>query len=127
MSRQAGQNRLRGIMKRTEQAFDFDQWKDLAADPEAFESRRSEVIEDCIARAAPEHRHRLRQLQFRIDMERRRSRTPMQSCLRLYAMMWERVAGEGGLQQAITALQRGLSRPLPAGPRARVLQFPGRD
>lgn len=71
----------------TEHCFDFDEWAGLARDnPELFEARRQAVIEGFIQKAAPAHRARLRGLQFRIDMERRRSRTPMGACIRLYQL-----------------------------------------
>lgn len=80
----------------------FDDWKDLAAsDPEAFEQRRREVIEQFISSIPPERQLRLRRLQWRIDMERRRCSNPVQSCLSLYTMMWDSVYGSNGLQEAL--------------------------
>lgn len=74
----------------TEHCFDFDEWAGLARDnPELFEARRQAVIEGFIRKAAPAHRARLRGLQFRIDMERRRSRTPLGACVRLYQLTLE--------------------------------------
>lgn len=71
----------------TEHRFEFDEWAELARDnPELFEARRQAVIEEFIRKAAPAHRARLRGLQFRIDMERRRSRTPLGACIRLYQL-----------------------------------------
>jgi len=82
-------------------SFDFDQWKTLAeTDPEAFERRRQAVIESYIGGVRPSKRQRLRGLQWRVDMERRRSSNPMQSFLRIYTMMWDSVCGEHGLLQA---------------------------
>ncbi|NIR97928.1 MAG: DUF3135 domain-containing protein [Gammaproteobacteria bacterium] len=77
----------------------FDAWVALAsADPEAFETRRKQLIDQVIQKASrPEQRHRLRCLQWRIDMERRRARTPMAACLRIYRMMWDSVLGEHGM------------------------------
>ena len=84
-------------------SFDFDQWKTLAeTDPEAFERRRQAVIESYIGGATPSKRQRLRGLQWRVDLERRRSSNPMQSFLRIYTMMWDSVYGERGLLQACT-------------------------
>jgi hypothetical protein len=69
------------------QAFDFDAWAALAQnDPAAFELRRQQAIEALIQAASPAHQRRLRGLQFRIDMERMRSKSPMAACLRLYQM-----------------------------------------
>lgn len=84
---------------------DFDEWSSLAkTDPIAFEARRSDIIEDFI-RNSPDHlRLRLRGLQFHIDMERRRSRSPMGACVRLSRMMWDALLGAGGLRDALNGL-----------------------
>ena len=50
------------------------------------------AIRAVIEQAPPEHRARLRQLQFRIDLERRRAKTPLGATVRLQSMMWERFA-----------------------------------
>lgn len=69
-------------------SFEFESWMALAqADPPEFERRRQHAVERIIESARTPTR--LRGLQFRIDMERRRSRTPYKSCLRLYEMMWD--------------------------------------
>ena len=71
----------------TKLRFDFDEWACLARDnPDLFEERRRAVIEDFIQQTAPAHQARLRGLQCRIDMERRRSRTRMGACIRLYQL-----------------------------------------
>ena len=74
--------------------FDFDAWMALAKeDPEAFERRRREMI-DAYLDSLPEEasRDRLQRLQWRVDRERERARTPMDAAVRLYDMMWESVA-----------------------------------
>jgi hypothetical protein len=69
------------------QPFDFDAWAALARnDPAEFELQRQQAIEALIQSASPTHQRRLRGLQFRIDMERARSKSPMAACLRLYQM-----------------------------------------
>ena len=110
--------------------FDFDEWSRLAkTDPAAFEARRLALIEAYLRRFPPLDQRRLRGLQFRIDMERRRARTPMAACLRLSAMMWESLLGSRGLKVALDTLfgytdprsaaaQRRLS-----APSARILPF----
>ncbi len=68
--------------------FDFDAWTRLARrDPAAFEVQRTRMIERIIESADDDQRRRLRGLQFRIDMERRRARNPMDACMRLNRMM----------------------------------------
>ncbi len=73
-------------------AFDFDQWATLAKrDQAAFEDCRqasiNEAINDAISRGGNERR--LRGLQSRIELERRRARTPLKACLRLSSLMWD--------------------------------------
>jgi hypothetical protein len=77
--------------------FDFDEWMNLAkSDPEAFDARRKQVIDDLIEHA-PEHiRQRLKSFQWRIDMERARCENPLQACIKLSNMMWELVYGDRG-------------------------------
>ena len=88
-------------------SFDFDEWVELAStDQVTFEQRRNAVIEDLIARANEPIRRRLRGLQFRIDMERRRARTPMQACLKISTMMWDSLLDDNGLKAALESLSR---------------------
>lgn len=83
-------------------AFDFDEWASLAkANPHAFEERRQALIDNFLGQFPDPERRRLRGLQFRIDMERRRARTPMAACIRLSSMMWDSLLGHGGLVNAI--------------------------
>lgn len=114
-------------MKKTSLAFDFDDWANLAQrDPDGFEQRRVCLIEDAITQAPPALQPRLRGLQFRVDMERRRARTPMASCVRLSRLMWDSVVGEDGLRDTLNRLA-GWQRPVAAKPPqrspARILPF----
>ena len=85
--------------------FDFDEWSQLAkTDPAAFETRRLALIEAYLHRFPPLPQRRLRGVQFRIDMERRRARTPLAACLKLSAMMWESLLGQHGLKTALDTL-----------------------
>lgn len=73
-------------------AFDFETWAHLAKhDKDEFERRREAAIEHLIASAPPSSQRRLRGLQFRIDMERRRAVTPLGACVRISEMMWDSV------------------------------------
>jgi hypothetical protein len=90
-------------------AFDFDRWSALAkADPQAFESWRLALIEETIASAPADCRQRMRGLQFRIDLERRRARTPLKACMRISSLMWRSVVGENGLLDALNGMGRTL-------------------
>lgn len=84
---------------------DFDAWLNLAhTSPQDFESRRREVIEEFISSAPARHQHRLRQLQWRIDMERKRASNPLAACIRINRMMWESLSGDHGLLGALRQL-----------------------
>jgi len=81
---------------------DFDEWAELARqDPVGFEQRRLALIEDFLNQFPNSDQRRLRGLQFRIDMERRRARTPLAACIRISAMMWDSLLGEDGLKEAL--------------------------
>ena len=109
--------------------FDFDEWSRLAkTDPAAFEARRLALIEEYLDQFPPLDQRRLRGLQFRIDMERRRARTPLAACMRLSAMMWDSLLGNRGLKNAIDLLlhsSRSNASPVWRAPSvsARILPF----
>lgn len=103
-------------------AIDFDDWSQLAArDPDGFERRRSEVLEEFIQQAPENRRLRLRRLQWRIDRARERAPTPLAACVKISQMMWDSLAGDDGLLEAMEGLR---GRP-PARSRrqAAVLEF----
>lgn len=88
-------------------SFDFDEWVELAStDQDSFEQRRNAMIEDLITQAKEPIRRRLRGLQFRIDLERHRARTPMQACLKISSMMWDSLLDDNGLKAALESLSR---------------------
>jgi hypothetical protein len=58
------------------------------SDPDLLEQQRRDAIESLIMSDPDLERH-MRSLQFRIDMEIRRSKTPLQACLRLSSLMWD--------------------------------------
>ncbi len=87
--------------------FDFEKWAKLARnDPVEFEKERKRVIEETIMRCPPHSRQRLIRLQWRIDMERKRCKNPLQSCIRLFDMMMDFVHSEGGFLSALETLKR---------------------
>lgn len=58
--------------------------------PDELEKVRQECVEEIIESARDEdQKRRLRGLQFTIDMERRKAKTPMAACIKLSAMMHE--------------------------------------
>jgi hypothetical protein len=69
---------------------DHDALSRLArSDPQTFETLRLELIERCIDDAPAPIQLHLRQLQFRIDGIRRRSRSPLGSAVKINALMWD--------------------------------------
>jgi len=66
----------------------FEEWKKLfETDPEAFEKKRQEEIEKAIAEARPENQNKLRQLQWIIDEEIKKSGNPLTACAKLNGMI----------------------------------------
>ena len=88
---------------RQQPVFDFDRWAKLAdTDPAAFEAQRQAAIEEAIAQAPERTRARLQRLQWKLDQIRRTSGTPLAAAIRMNEMMWDRIAGKGGLLEALT-------------------------
>jgi len=73
--------------------FDFDYWSKLAKqDSEAFEAARDQEINKHISNLKEDDvQERMRRLQWRIEMERKRSKNPLDAAARIYDMMWESV------------------------------------
>ena len=85
--------------------FDFDGWARLAeSDPEGFEKRRREAIEELISSAPDHSQRRLRGLQWQIDMVRARCKNPLESCIKLNDMLWDFVYAENGFLDAVNKL-----------------------
>lgn len=75
----------------TYSTLDFNKWSKLAkTDPEAFEKKRLERIEELISQRPKEKQHHLRQLQWKIDMERKKCKNPMAACIKISQMMWDK-------------------------------------
>ena len=80
----------------------FDEWRSLAtSDPEEFEQARRRVLDTVIAQSSEKRRQRLKAMQWRIDRLRERSATPLAACILLSDLMWNSLAGEKGLLEAI--------------------------
>lgn len=114
-------------MRDKSKPFDFEYWRDLASkDPEAFEQKRLETIETFLADVpSDEMKRRLRGLQWRVEMERKRSYNAMDSAIRIYDMMWDSVARNyEELQKLAAMLDPSLGLPVPEQPvSAKVLPF----
>ena len=67
---------------------EFDQLRQMAQkDPEGLERLRVQLCDQLIQSAPEAYRRKLRGLQFRVDMERRRAKTPMAACIAISGMM----------------------------------------
>ncbi|WP_052761244.1 DUF3135 domain-containing protein [Sedimenticola thiotaurini] len=106
-----------------QQKVDFDQWLKLAStDMPAFEALRRTLINQVIEQASEEQRDRLRRLQWRIDQERRRCKSPMGACVRISRMMWDRLMGRDGLLERLQELtEEGFPRSSRITARAKVI------
>jgi len=76
--------------EKLEANFNFDEWLDLSkSDPDTFESRRLESIEEFINSVPEDKQHRLRCLQWKIDRVREKMPTPLAACVAISDMMWD--------------------------------------
>ncbi|MDY6828951.1 MAG: DUF3135 domain-containing protein [Pseudomonadota bacterium] len=97
----------------------FDELKRLAEqDPQALEALRTRLVEEVIENADPESQPRLRGLQFQVDMERRRAKTPMASCIKVSELM------QASLLRLQAALNGDVAPSAPAARPATLLAFP---
>jgi hypothetical protein len=107
---------------------EFHHWALLAdCDPQAFENLRRELIEQFIQEAPEERRQKLRCLQWRIDQERRLSKSPLGACIRLTRMMWDKVMAQGGLLDNLQQLSKDLEGNAHTERSATLLPFPRRN
>lgn len=100
-------------------------------DPQAFENLRRELVDSFIDSAPAKYQPRLNGIQFRVDCERRLSRSALGSTVRVYKLMWESfLCLNRNWQELVHAKEAGESwhdsNPDPAcAPRAsaRILKF----
>ncbi len=103
---------------------DYERLRALAEqDPQAFEQKRREIIDSALEQVPEHRRRRMRCLQWRIDQERHRCKTPLAACISLSRMMWDSVTGNHGL---LDVLQNG-NRARRTAQRAAVLPMHRRD
>lgn len=120
--------KIKGLekIKSVGSSFDFEYWSDLAQkDPAAFEVAREEKINQHISTIADNStQDRLRRLQWRVEMERKRSKSAMDSAARIYDMMWESVGKNfDALQDLSDQLKPSSQRATKKRPEAKVLSF----
>ena len=67
---------------------EFDKLREMAQrDLEQLERLRVQLCDQLIQDSPEEFRRKLRGLQFRVDMERRRAKSPMAACIAISGMM----------------------------------------
>lgn len=67
---------------------EFDKLREMAQrNPEELEKLRVQLCDQLIQDAPEKYRRKLRGLQFRVDMERRRAKSPMAACIAISGMM----------------------------------------
>ena len=67
---------------------EFDQLREMAqSNPEQLEALRLQLIEETISLADERIQRKLRGVQFHIDMEIRRAKSPMAACVKISEMM----------------------------------------
>jgi len=72
--------------------FDFEYWSKLSKkDPEAFEIARKVEIDKYLSTLDADVQERMTRFQWRIEMERKLSKNPLDAAARIYDMMWESV------------------------------------
>ncbi len=94
-------------------------------DPDALEALRISMTQDVIRRASsPEARRRLEGLQCRIDLERRRAKSPLGATVRISELMVEALADLNRAFHQETAPAYGHEESDPPNDDARILPFP---
>ena len=59
------------------------------SDPDLLDEWFDQQVNDLIAGAPEKHRRKLRGLQFKIDMERKKAKTPMAACITISRLMYD--------------------------------------
>ena len=79
------------VARETAPEYNFDEWMALhQTGPDAFEEKRRLAIAGLIDSAPASMQPRLKGLMFQIDAERKKARTPLQSCINISSLMWEK-------------------------------------
>ncbi|MDH3326776.1 MAG: DUF3135 domain-containing protein [Gammaproteobacteria bacterium] len=93
--------------------FDFEYWSELAKKtPEEFEAARAAEINKYIASLDDKHlQERMQRVQWRVEMERERSKSPLNAAARIYDMMWESVGRSMKELEELTELLNPQAKP----------------
>ncbi len=113
-------------MSNNENKFDFQFWADLAQkDPDAFEKQRKQTIDQYLSSIEDKAlQARLSKLQWRVDMERKKSKNPMDTTVRIYDMMWASVSKNYDVLQELSDMtSKNTVQPKKPTTKAPVLKF----
>lgn len=104
----------------------FDELARIAKDdPEKYEEIREQLVNELIESAPAESQRRLRGLQFQVEMERRRSKSAMGSCIAISKMMHDSLYTLGQTLNSATGKEVQEDFELAGSQEtARVLSFP---
>lgn len=103
---------------------DFDRWAEIAkTDPEKFEAHRQKMLDDFFELIPQSRQQRIRGLQFQVDMECRKAKTPLAACIKISSMMWDNISKENGLMDAFRALTQGTELGKKCGEKAKLITF----
>ena len=105
----------------------FDELVRIAQkDPAKYEELRNQLVNDLINDAPESTQRRLRGLQFQVDMERRRAKTPMASCIAISKMMHDSLYTLGQTLNSATGQEVDMDfmANSTSDEKARVLSFP---
>ncbi len=95
--------------------FDFEEWAALFKEsPQAFETRRLIWNKQIIDNAPDASQRRLSGLLFQINMEKRRSKNALNSCIRISELMWKQV------NELNDELQQFVHKPAITSPRPEI-------
>jgi hypothetical protein len=104
--------------------FDFDEWNTLyKKDPEAFEKKRLECLNQCIMDAPLKYQKRLNGLMFHVNAIRQLEKNPMQTCIKMSSMMMQSLNDMRDFLNELHALMDGKKQPGPPPISAEILPF----
>lgn len=72
--------------------FDFNEWSELyKSDPEGFEKKRLEVLNDFIEKNSKdeESKRKMQQTLFKLNATIQTSKNHLESCMKCFNMMWD--------------------------------------
>ncbi len=97
------QNKRRIKVIKNKVNFNLDELSRLAQEnPEEFERKRKELIEDCIASYPENLKQSLRHQQWKYDAIIQSSKTPLQSCIRMNSLLMDVFYAENGFSDKVS-------------------------